>query len=87
MTTKHFVLMTVTCAQPEPSLEEAAAALGVELEALDAGFGVVVIDPARKLFSVQALEDAVARKAEGGAYRGPFSNPKIETFGPAKKKP
>ena len=76
-------LMTVQSEDGPPTLEAAARQLGVGVEAVDATFGVVLIDPERGLYSVQV--DAAQLPPEAAtdeAYRGPFSNPRIESFGP-----
>jgi hypothetical protein len=82
-------LMTVTGAERPPSLAEAAAELGLTADALNPEFGVVPIDPARRLFAVEVWAD---RLAVPGApltgddtarddYRGPYANPEIAPFG------
>jgi hypothetical protein len=82
MTAADYVLMTVECGANSPSLEDAAAALGVPVSALDPVFGVVPIDPSKNLCAVQIRSNAVPKVK--GDFKGPFSNPRIETFGPPK---
>ena len=83
-----MVLMTVQGKNGPPSLGEAAAQLGVAVEDIDAGFGVVPIDPGRGLYSVQVpAERLPARSGADEPYRGPFSNPRIEPFGPVQTEP
>lgn len=80
-------LMTVTGVDRPPTLAEAAAQLGLAPADLDAGFGVVPIDPERNLFAVEVRADRVpaqAPESAGEAYRGPFSNPRIAPFGPVE---
>jgi hypothetical protein len=75
-------LMTVQSENGPPTLEAAARQLGVVMEAVDASYGVVPIDPKRGLYSVQV--DAAQLPNElptDEPYRGPFSNPRIESFG------
>ncbi|MBI5112389.1 MAG: hypothetical protein HZA68_10495 [Rhodovulum sp.] len=87
-------LMTVTGAERPPSLAEAAGELGLTVDALNPEFGVVPIDPARRLFAVEvwadrlavpgspvAGDDARGRDATGDDYRGPYANPEIAPFG------
>ncbi len=79
-----MALMTVTGPKGPPTLAEAAAQLGVAVEDLNASFGVVPIDLDKGLYSVEVRDDRAPPSTEG-PYRGPFSNPKIEPFGPIKK--
>jgi hypothetical protein len=81
-----MALMTVRGTDQAPSLADAAAQLGVAAEDLDGSFGVVPIDPANGLYSVQVRSDRLPAQTESSQpYRGPFSNPRIDTFGPPKK--
>lgn len=73
-------LMTVTSPGGRPSLAEAARQLGLELDALDADFGVVVIDPEGGLYSVRV--DASKVSADFDPEKGPFSDPKIGPMRP-----
>ena len=79
-------LMTVRSADGPPTLEAAARQLGVSVSAVDAEYGVVLIDPQQSLYCVQV--DAAQLPAVTGAeepYRGPFAEPRIETFGPPER--
>lgn len=75
-------LMTVHSEHGPPTIEEAARRLGVKTSALDPGFGVVLLDPDKCLYSVllQDAEDAKGAEKREGA-EGPFSNPPIGPFG------
>lgn len=78
-------LVTVQSEDGPPTLSAAARLLGVGLDAVDATYGVVLIDPKRGLYAVQV--DAAQLPSSGSSddeYRGPFSNPRIETFGPRR---
>lgn len=76
--------MTVHGVDGPPSLEAAARELGVTIDDIDREFGVVLIDPARGLYSVQVDVDRLPEQvALDDPYRGPFSNPRIDTFGVA----
>jgi hypothetical protein len=81
------VLFTITSADGAPSLERASDMLGVKESALDAKFGVQLIDPRQHLYAVM-VEQADAAHTEGndGGVKGPFSNPVISDFGPPQKK-
>lgn len=75
------VLMTVEL-PGAASLHAAAERLGVAPGDLDPDFGVIPIDPEQHLYSVMVEERASAAAAERPGTAGPFSNPKIEPFGP-----
>jgi hypothetical protein len=81
-----MILMTVTLEPDKASLAAAAAALGVAADDVDATFGLVPIDPDRGLYAAKVRHDAVPERREGKEYRGPYSNPKIASFGPPKKR-
>jgi hypothetical protein len=77
----HTALMTVHSTDGPPTLESAAHQLGMAVEDIDATFGVVLIDPARGLYSVQVNAERVPHHREQDEpHRGPFSNPRIDTF-------
>ncbi|MTD93493.1 hypothetical protein GIW81_03985 [Hyphomicrobium sp. xq] len=76
------VLMTVELASP--TLANAAKSLGVKIGAIDKDFGIVPIDPDRHLYSIKVSPEAVPSMAADAQYRGPFSNPRIGTYGPPK---
>jgi hypothetical protein len=75
-------LMTVTVPHGTPSLADAAKRLGVELSDMDTTFGVVPVDPDRGMYAVQVRAGQAQKQPEGSDYQGPWSNPKIEPFGP-----
>jgi hypothetical protein len=80
-------LMTVHGQDGAPSLEAAAEELGVSIDDLDRAFGVILIDPGRRLYGVQVNADRLPPDRGSGPYRGPFSNPRIDTFGPIQTDP
>jgi hypothetical protein len=66
-----------------PTYEEAARQIGVSPDDIDHEFGIVALDPTLGLYSVRASVAAPPKQGptpEG--YVGPFSDPKIEPFGP-----
>jgi hypothetical protein len=82
------VLMTVHGTDGPPSLADSAKQLGLSVDDLDPGFGVLPIDPTRGLYSVQVRADRVPPETETAQpYHGPFSNPKIAPFGPIQSGP
>lgn len=84
MAAVDYVLMTVECVGSSPRLEDAALALGVPVSALDPGFGIVQIDPSKNLCAVQVIASAIPKTRDAGSFKGPFANPRIDTFGPPK---
>jgi hypothetical protein len=78
-----MVLMVVKGDNGAPTLADAARQLKVTIEDLDASFGVVAVDPDRKLYSVRVRADRV-KADESSEYRGPFSDPEIGPVGPVK---
>jgi hypothetical protein len=83
-TPAQMEMMTVVAPRGEPNLAEAARQLGVKAEDMDTTFGVVPIDPDRGLYAVQ-VRSGKAKPSTSGEYRGPFSNPRIEPFGPIQE--
>jgi hypothetical protein len=76
----NYALMTVKGGRTAPSLAEAAKQLGLEEDALDRNFGVVIIDPDRGLFSVRV--DASKLSGDFDPEKGPFSDPPIAPMRP-----
>lgn len=74
-----FVPMTFTARSDHPTLEEAAKTLGIPLTDFDRDFGVVIIDPAKHLYSVMARH-CPPPKPDGKPFPGPWSNPTISTY-------
>jgi hypothetical protein len=87
MAESRQALVTVHTSAGPPSLEAAARELGVDVEDLDASFGVVPLDVHGGLYAVQVKADRLPAGFEDQEpYRGPFSDPKIDTFGPPRTK-
>ena len=85
MSESEHVLMTVECLSDSPTIKDAAKALGVPVSTIDPAFWVIVVDSQRHLFAVQVESTAVTGGEGAKSYRGPFSNPRIETFRPKDK--
>ena len=80
-----YDLMTVTSPRGAPSLAEAARQLGVSVEDIDPVFGVVTIDPEKGTYAVQVKGlHPNTQHERPGEFRGPWSNPRIEPFGPVR---
>ena len=81
MTDEEKALMTVElpAAEGPPTVAAAAAHLGVEPDAIDAAFGVIPIDPKRRLYALKLAPGriAAAKRRVGKGLTGPFSDPPI----------
>jgi hypothetical protein len=76
------VMMTVELDPEVATVAQAAERLGVEPDRIDADFGVVSIDPEQNLYTVLVDAQAAAEAADRPGVEGPFSDPRIEPFGP-----
>lgn len=79
------LLFNVTWEQGQPSLEQVREKYGFGPEEIDQDFGVIEIDPQDHLYTVLVDQEAAqrVRKRMGkGPLEGPYSNPRIEAFGP-----
>jgi hypothetical protein len=79
-------MITLKLHPKEATLSQVRRRLGLTSEEVDTAFGVVNIDPKRNLYTILVEEEAARRVSGRPEVKGPFSNPKIETFGPPKKK-
>ena len=67
-----------------PTLDEVVDRYGLDPDDIDAEFGVVEIDPDARLYTILVNPDVAARIQPGDGWEteGPYSNPRIEPFGP-----
>ncbi|GAA0462844.1 hypothetical protein [Streptomyces olivaceiscleroticus] len=77
------VLVTVTL-PPGSTLQDAQRRLGLADDEVDAAYGLVSIDPARNLFALMVTEEAGSRIKGLPGTQGPYANPRIHPFGPAR---
>ena len=78
-----MALMTVRGdAQAAPTYESAAHQIGVAIEDIDRSFGIVLLDPAKSLYAVQARADRIPPVTGNRPYEGPFADPEIAPFRP-----
>ena len=64
-----------------PSPEVVAEKLGISPSDIDRAFGVILIDPKRGMYCVQARVDQSKQSEFSSPHIGPWSSPKIEGFG------
>jgi hypothetical protein len=79
-------MLTLKLHPKEATLSKVSKRLNLSPEEIDSAFGVVNIDPKRNLYTILVDEEAARRVSGVPEVKGPFSNPKIEPFGPPKKK-
>ncbi len=79
------MMLTVELEPADATLAEVKQRFGLSDEDIDNSFGVVSIDPAARLYAILVNESVADKVASSEpAVSGPFSNPKIEAFGPPK---
>ena len=78
------VMVTIRAPERPPTLDELVERYDLGPDDIDREFGVVEIDPDDHLYTVLVTESAAARIEPGDGWEteGPFSNPRIEPFGP-----
>jgi hypothetical protein len=75
-------MMTLRLDPSEANLAAVSRKLKLNEDEIDPNFGVVSINPAENLYAI-LVEEAASAKLQGSeGIKGPFSNPKIEPFGP-----
>ncbi|OUC83421.1 hypothetical protein [Streptosporangium minutum] len=67
--------------QSQATLAQAIRRLGLTEEEVDSGYGLVLIDPGQDLYGLRVAEEA-ARRIDPAAGGGPYSDPRIEPYGP-----
>jgi hypothetical protein len=81
------VMMTIK-SNHVPSLEELQKQFELQVDDVDQSFGVIEIDSEQQLYTFMIEESKAIqlkdRFCDQGwlEYSGPYSNPKIDTFGP-----
>ena len=79
-------MLTLKLHPDEATLSQVCQRLNLSADEVDSEFGVVNIDPKRNLYTILVEEEAARRVSGTPDVEGPFSNPKIEPFGPPTKK-
>lgn len=84
------IMVTFQVEGPVPTVDQLQERYGLTDEEIDRRFGVVEVDPADRTYTI-LIEASAAKKvqAEGPITKveGPFSNPRIEPFGPPEEDP
>jgi hypothetical protein len=78
-------MFTLKLKPKQANLAHVRRKLNLSAEEIDHDFGVVNIDPKQDLYAVLVEEKAAQKAGAQPEVQGPFSNPRIETFGPPKK--
>lgn len=78
------VMVTIQSPTAPPSIDEVRDRYQLAEDEIDLDFGVVEIDPQDHLYTILVDEAAAAKIVPSGDWEvsGPFSNPRIEPFGP-----
>ena len=78
------VMMTIQWPQGQPTIEQIQELFSLADDEIDREFGLIEIDPDERLFTFLVDEASAAKVKPGAGLRvaGPFSNPRIEPFGP-----
>lgn len=77
---KH--LLTLRLDPTEANLAAVKRKLNLKDDEIDPNFGIVSISPADHLYAILVDEAAEAKVQGSEGVKGPYSNPKIEPFGP-----
>jgi hypothetical protein len=78
------VMMSIQWPQGQPTLEGIKQLFSLSDDEVDREFGLIEVDPAEHIFTflVEATSVAKVHPGPGWSVSGPFSNPRIEPFGP-----
>jgi hypothetical protein len=78
-------MMTLRLDPSEATLARVRRKLKLTKDEIDPDFGLVSLSPERGLYAI-LVEEAAGEKLRGAeGVEGPFSNPKIEPFGPPER--
>ena len=83
------VMVTIQVVEGRPELGQVIERYGLAPGDIDHDFGVVEIDPDDHLYVVLVTPEAATRIGpdDGWDTAGPYSNPRIEPFGPPEESP
>jgi hypothetical protein len=80
-------MLTIRSPGGAPSLEEVKKRYALSSDEIDERFGVVLTDPNDHLYTILVARGAApkVRPDQDWQVEGPFSNPRIEPFGPPER--
>lgn len=84
------LMMTVQWPGKAPTIDEIQQRFSLSDEEISKSFGVVEVDPNEHIYTFLVNENSVSKILQSGAevkVEGPFSNPRIEPFGPPEETP
>lgn len=78
------VMITIEGPEAAPTVEQLQARYHLAAADIDPEFGVVEIDPEQHVYTILVEEAAAGKITSDNRWKvhGPFSNPRIEPFGP-----
>ena len=81
------VMVTIKAPVDPPTIADLCRRYKLHENEIDASFGVVEVDPAEHVYTVLVEESAAAKiqPNENWKVEGPYSNPRIQPFGPPEE--
>jgi len=76
------VMVTLKLDPEHASVDQVRRSLGIGADEIDDDFGVIAVSPDESLYAVLVDPETATRVQGAEGAKGPFSNPKIEPFGP-----
>jgi len=76
------IMLTIELNPDEASLADVKHKLSLDAGEIDESFGVVCVSPEQNLYTILVEEEAAKKAAGNEGVRGPYSDPRIEPFGP-----
>ena len=80
------LIVTLRLDPRKATLKQIQAKYGLSSNEVDANYGVVSVNPDEHLYTILVTEGAANRLKGLPDVAGVYSNPRIETFGPPRKR-